>query len=111
MLLGKKFAKTFIYAHKYERLKVLKQFVPYYNFQVNDSTAYLSFFNNYLASHTNKYGNNLIVESSRIPKNDYTLIDKKYFSKHKIKYSMEPLVRELFFSAHENLGFIDFPNI
>lgn len=109
MLLGKKFAKTFIYAHKYERLKVLKQFVPYYDFQTNNSTAYISFLNNYLASHKNKYGNNLIVDSSRLPKNDYTLIDKKYFSKYKIKYSMEHLVQELFFSAHENLGFIDSP--
>lgn len=107
MLLGKKLAKIFVHAHKYERLKVLKQFIPYYDFQENDIAAIKYGFNNFLTSHQSKYGNNLIVEGNRFPKNDYILVDKKYFANYTIKYDMENLVHELFWSAHSNLGFID----
>ena len=107
MLLGKQLAKNFIHAHKYESLKVLKQFVPYYDFPESDAAAIKYGFNNLLSSHQRKYGNNLIVESNRFPKNEYTLIDKKYFSDRKIKYNMENLVDYLFLSVHSNLGFID----
>ncbi len=107
MLLGKKFAKIFVHAHKYERLKVLKQFVPYYDFPGSDIASIKYRFNNCLSSHQSKYGNNLIVEGNRLQKNDYRLIDRKYFSDCKIKYDTEQLVYELFGSEHYNLGFID----
>lgn len=107
MLLGKKFAKKFVYAHKYEKLKVLKQFIPYYNFPENDEAATKYGFNNFLLAHQSKYGNNLIVEGDRLPKNDFIVVDKKYFSNYKIRYNMKKLVFELFRSAHWNLGFID----
>lgn len=107
MLLGQSFAKTFVHAHKYEKLRVLKQFVPYYNFPKNDATIVKYGFNNFLSSHQSKYGNNLIVEGNRFPKNDYILIDKRYFSDYKVKYNIENLVFELFRSAYYNLGFID----
>lgn len=107
MLLGKNFAKIFVHAHKYESLRALKQFVPYFDFSENDVAAVKYGFNNFLSSHQSKYGNNLIVESNRFPKNDYILIDKRYFSNYKVKYNTENLVFELFRSAHYNLGFID----
>lgn len=107
MLLGKRFSEIFIYAHKYERLKVLKQFVPYYGFPENDEAAMKYGFNNFLPSHQRKYGNNLIVEGNRFPKNDYFPIDRRYFSNYKEKYNTEQLVFELFRSVYYNLGFID----
>lgn len=107
MLLGEKFAKIFIYAHKYEKLSVLKQFIPYFDFPENDAVAVKYGFNRFLSSHQSKYGNNLIVEGNRFPKNDYILIDKRYISSYKVKYNTEQLVFELFRSTHYNLGFID----
>lgn len=107
MLLGKRFSEIFIYAHKYEKLKVLKQFIPYYSFPKNDGAAMKYGFNDFLPSHQIKYGNNLIVEGDRFPKNDYFLIDRRYFSDYKVKYNMEQLMFELFRSVYYNLGFID----
>ena len=107
MLLGKRFSEIFIYAHKYEKLKVLKQFIPYYSFPKNDEAAMKYGFNDFLASHQIKYGNNLIVEGDRFPKNDYFLIDRRCFSDCKVKYNMEQLMFELFRSVYYNLGFID----
>lgn len=107
MLLGKNFAKVFVHAHKYESLRVVKQFIPYFDFPENDVAAVKYGFNNFLSSHQSKYGNNLIVEGNRFPKSDYILIDKKYFSNYKVKYNTEQLVFELFRSVHYNLGFID----
>lgn len=65
-------------------------------------------FSNYLQKHQNKYGNNLIVLSNRMPKNDYYLIDRKLFDDYKIKYNNENIIVELFDSGFFNLGYIDF---
>lgn len=108
MLLGKRFAQIFVQAHKYERLSVLKQFVPYYYFNFPDDGATIECdLNNFLSRHQSKYGNNLIVEGNRFPKNDYVLIDRKFFSDRKRKYNIENLVDCLFSSVHFNLGFIE----
>ena len=84
MLLGEGFDRIFVHAHKYERLQVLKQFTPYYDFPESDTGAIKFGFNNFLSSHQIKYGNNLIVEGNRLPKNDYIIIDKKHFSDYNI---------------------------
>ena len=73
----------------------------------NDEAAMKYGFNNFLPSHQRKYGNNLIVEGNRFPKNDYFPIDRRYFSNYKEKYNTEQLVFELFRSVYYNLGFID----
>lgn len=103
MIFGKKFSKIFVHAHKYEKLTVLKQFIPFYN--VNSKDGY--FFSQFLFKHQRKYGNNLIIGSNRIPHNDYFLIDKKLFSDYKIKYNTENLIAVLFESGYNNLGYID----
>lgn len=107
MLLGKEFAKIFIQAHKYERLKVIKQFTPCYDIPESGTSTIGYGLNNLLSSHQRKYGNNLIVEGNRVPKNDYIEIDKRFLSDRKIKYNMENLLDCLFYSAHLDLGFID----
>lgn len=107
MIFGRNFAKIFIYAYKYERLTVLKQFIPYYKKGSENTQEEEKEFEQYLINHINKYGNNLIVNSNRFPKNDFIMIDKNFFSKYKIKYNIENLVSMLFYSEHNNLGYID----
>lgn len=107
MIFGKNLVKKFIYAQKYERLTVIKQFVPFYNFEGADNQL-IATFNNYLTEHRKKYGNNLIIESSRLPKSDYFIIDKRWFNERKLKYNADSIIEGLFGSAYYNLGFIDF---
>lgn len=106
MIFGVNFNKIFVHAHKYEKLTVLKQFTPMYSFYaLEDDDRY----RNYLLNHRENYGDNLIVNSNRTPKNDYMLIDKSYFDTYKIRYNNDNLISELFFSYHFNLGYIDLP--
>lgn len=107
MILGESFSKIFIYAYKYERLTVLKQFIPYYKKGEKNTMQEEMQFEQYLLNHRNKYGDNIIVNNNRFPKNDFIIIDKSFFSKYKIKYNTENLVSELFYSEHNNLGYID----
>ena len=37
MIFGEKFYKTFVHANQYEKLTVVKQFVPIYDMSVSDS--------------------------------------------------------------------------
>ena len=55
------------------------------------------------------YGNNLIIENNRYPRNDYLLIDRRYFDNLEIKYGQDSLYDELFRSEFTNLGYIDSP--
>lgn len=93
--------QKYVYAQKYERLIVIKQFVPYYEIKAGDELG------SYLSEHRNKYGNNLIIESSRLPKNNYAIIDKRRLNTCGLEYDTDNLIQSLFFSVHFNLGFID----
>lgn len=107
-IFGDGITKTFIHAQKYEKLTVLKQFTPFYQRLPNSDEE---MFDGFLASHNQKYGGNLIIESSRLPKNDYFLIDKSWFDERKVKLSDEKLLEGLFYFEHINLGYIDLPSI
>lgn len=109
MIFGEKFADIFVYAHKYEQLTVLKQFVPYYRLGPDATEKDKREYGSYLTSHQNKYGNNLIIESNRIPKNDYTLIERRLFTEMGFEYTNENLIFILFLSWHFDLGYIDPP--
>ncbi len=109
MIFGDKFSKIFVHAHKYEKLTVLKQFVPFYRLGSMDIEEDKLYYTQYLLNHRRKYGNNLIVEGNRIPKAEYMLLDKKLFSDYNIKYNTENLLTELFVSEFFNLGYIDSP--
>lgn len=105
MIFGQDFYKYFICAHKYEKLTVLNQFVPYYDVDsIEEGTEFLK---GYLSKHKSKYGNNLIIEDNRIPKNDFTLIDKRYFDSMEISFDNHHLIEELFGTRFFNLGYID----
>lgn len=104
-IVGEKFDKNFISAHKYEKLTVLKQFIPIFN--LKDDDEYKQVYDKYMENHNIKYGNRLIIEGNRIPKNDYICIDKRYFSDLGIKFDNENLLYLLFKTEHVLLGFID----
>lgn len=104
MIFDESHFKSFIYALKYEKLTVLKQFIPYYNLK-NVNGALI--FNDHLNKHKEKYGNNLIVNSGRYPYVGLKTIDKKYFDEIKVKYNYDNLLNYLFPVAFATLGYID----
>lgn len=107
LIFGDDYSEIFIYAQKYEKLTVLKQFVPFYKLGTEDSESDKNRYREYLENHKRKYGNNLIMTSNRIPKSDYVIIDRKYFDELNMAYNTGNLYRELFYSAFMNLGYID----
>ncbi len=109
MLIDDNLAEIFICAHKYERLKVIKQFVPYYKIGDGDREEDKNVFSGYWEAHCDRYGNNLIIESNRVPKNDYLIIDRRSLEEKKIKYNTTNIVEQLFLSGFFNLGYIDDP--
>lgn len=54
MIFGDKFYKIFVHAHKYNKLTVVKQFIPYYKLSPNDTKEDIMVFSNYLQKHQNK---------------------------------------------------------
>lgn len=107
LIFGDDYSEIFVYAQKYEKLTVLKQFVPFYKLGTEDSESDKNRYREYLENHKRKYGNNLIMTSNRIPKSDYEIIDRKYFDELNMAYNTENLYHELFYSAFMNLGYID----
>lgn len=107
LIFGDGYSEIFVYAQKYEKLTVLKQFVPFYKLGTEDSESDKNRYREYLENYKRKYGNNLIMTSNRIPKSDYEIIDRKYFDELNIAYNTGNLYRELFYSAFMNLGYID----
>ena len=100
IIFGDELIKKYVYARKYEKLTVLKQFKAEY---VNRGDI----FDQYNLEHSQKYGANHIVNCSRIPWNDYMTIDKRYFNKIGIPYDSKHLYSQLFEYQFFNLGFID----
>lgn len=95
--------KNYIYARKFEKLAVIKQFTPYY------STHAFSEFKTYLKEHIAKYGNNLILNGSRTPYNDFSIIDRRYIESFGLKFIASNIIDELFYTAYLCLGYIDEP--
>ena len=100
--------KIFLYAQKYEDLHVMRQFVPYYNtkgFLTNPKD--IERYQNYNKRHIARYGNNLMIISNRIPKNDYQIYDKRWFQENGIPFNTNTIIQELFNTRFLNLGYID----
>lgn len=108
MIFQEALPKEFVYTYKYEKLTVLKQFIPVYDMLARSNPGKQTL-EGYLNKHEQKYGNNLIIESSRYPKNDYLLIDRCYFDEMKVKCNATELYEKLFHSKFFNLGYIDSP--
>ncbi len=104
---GDDFHKIFIHAQRYEALKVIKQFVPVYRIERHFKNIVSDPFQGALENHRAKYGNNLIIQSNRVPYYGYTLVDKQWFDKCKLHYNLDTLIDELLDSSYIHLGYID----
>lgn len=107
LIFGEYIAKIFISAYRYDKLMVVKQFVPYYRLAESESEKARKTFGSYLPKHQTKYGNNIIISSNRVPKNDFMLLDKRAFDEYGLDFSSQALISELFQSVFINLGYID----
>ena len=107
LIFGEYIAKIFISAYRYDKLTVVKQFVPYYRLAESESEKARKTFGSYLPKHQTKYGNNIIISSNRVPKNDFMLLDKRAFDEYGLDFSSQALISELFQSVFINLGYID----
>lgn len=76
----------------------------YYKIGDGDREEDKNVFNGYWEAHCDRYGN-LIIESSRVPKNDYLIIDRRSLEEKKIKYNTTNIVGQLFLSGFFNLGY------
>lgn len=99
------FCSNFIEARAYEKLTVLKMFKP--KILSNTDDEFYEKFEQFDVQHNNKYGSNIIINSNRIPMNDFYVIDKKALQERKIKYNDENLFNELFGTAYYLLGYVD----
>lgn len=107
MLIGENFSKIYVYAHKYERLTVLKQFNPLFSMEMLHDPKTEEKGRILYSRHCEKYGNTLLVAGNRLPANDYILIDRRWFNEIKEKYTQDSLIQELFYSEYTDLGYID----
>ena len=104
-MLGNHLDRIFISAEKYQKLTVIKQFVPYFKF---DSPKKDEFgYSTYLQEHQKKYGGNIVVVNNRIPQYEYALLDKRTFDELGEKYNYNNLIDCLFGCAYINMGYID----
>lgn len=101
-LLGNLLPNYFISAFKYEKLTVLKQFIPCFNDNIPVFCDTLNY-------HREKFGDNLIITGNRVPSSGFEIIDRCYFDQFNIEYNSKNLINELFFLRHQFLGFVDFP--
>ena len=108
-IFGKSFADLFVYAYKYQKLTVLKQFRPYYYLGEQNDPEIVQKIRAVEKLQKEKYGDNLIVEGNRIPPNKYTLIDRHYLNKFKVPYNSQELIMALFTNAYQDLGFVENP--
>ena len=100
LLFGANIKKEFIYAQKYEKLAVIKQFVPYFKTLRNDGEDPYDV-------HQGKYGKNIVVTGTRIPKNDFRLIDRQCLEQMGVKYTGEAIISELFYTNLSVLGLLE----
>jgi len=103
-LIGDDIERKFIYAEKYQKLQVFRQFVPYYDvMHFGDSELFLNYHNNHVA----KYGGNRIVAGVRYPFKGYQKYDRQVLDSMEGIFNKEKLTKELMTTSFLNLGYID----
>ena len=98
------FLKLFVYAHKYQKLMVFRQFIPYFQLKGNSKT--LQDLVDYFNQHDQKYGSNRIIIGNRVPRNDFQIIDKRSIQRKRNEYNNEMIFDELFSTEYFHLGFV-----
>lgn len=100
-----KYCSNFIEARCYEKLNTIKLFEPKIISNPNDE--FYNKLEQYHNQHKNKYGSNIVVNSNRVPMNDFYIIDKKFLQENKIKYNDANLFKQLFATSYFLLGYVD----
>lgn len=104
-MLGNHLDQIFISAEKYQKLTVIKQFVPYFKFDSPEKDEFG--YSTYLQEHQKKYGGNIVVVNNRIPQYEYALLDKRTFDELGEEYNYNNLIDCLFYCAYIDMGYID----
>lgn len=105
LIFEKDLQDNFIYAQRYVKLTVLKQFTPIFGVYKDNKHDYYQLMSDV---HKEKYGNNSIIIGNRIPWNGYEIIDRRRLNKQGKEYSVDTLLQELFDNKYDVLGFIDY---
>ena len=109
-IFGEDFSKCFIQADRYEKLIVIKQFQP--KIMVKNGDVYESIVNEYFNNHLIKYGNNIIVNSNRVPFTGFLTLDKNIFELNGIEFTTKNIYEQLFYTSYLTMGYIDrFPSL
>lgn len=119
-LLGGLILNDFLYAKKYEAIKVIKQFQPAYYFDEKFLSSYPVFqdVNERIIEGANSrrriMGVDMVVTDDRIPKTGLKTIDRRMMESRREEYTTETIMNELFRSgfldsiAPNHLSFFDF---
>lgn len=111
-IFGTIFPDLFIYAKKYEKMEIVKQFQPIFVYEENmvSDLPILGCYNQKHQANLKErqavLGIDRIITSDRIPKSGLRTIDRKNMSECGIKdYSPDSIILELFFSRFVEMGF------
>lgn len=102
----------FIYAKKYERLVVKKQFYPYYKIidEVIDKNPQFKEnnikFENLHKDHFKNTGVDQIITNDRIPKTGFLIVDKIVLDEDHLDFNSKNIVEELFFSKYLFMNYL-----
>lgn len=103
----------FIYAKKYERLTVNKQFSPYYQLpnKVIRENSELASINEKYAKLTEQHilnsGVDYIITDDRIPKTGFLTVDKQVLDMDGLSFTSQHIVEELFHSRFLHIRYLD----
>ncbi|WP_315523233.1 ATP-binding protein [Pseudoramibacter alactolyticus] len=103
------FSQKFIYAKKYQKLTVIKQFHPFLHIEKSwrQNSKFQSIEKKIqkIKEKSEKIiGKDVIVANDRIPKYGLYTIDRQAFQKWKIDYTSENIINELFQCDYMNIG-------
>lgn len=104
-ILKKDLSKNMVEARSYEKLTTLRVFET--KFTVKNTDPYYEDIEKYYYSHKQKYGACKIVNSNRVPLNDFAVLDKGLFESNHIEFNDDNIVNKLFPSDYYSLGYID----
>ena len=104
--------KDFVYAKKYESIKVIKQFNPLFHYETDwehfdELEEIEEQFQKIIESHQAVCGVDTVITDNRVPKIGLYTIDKESIEKAGYKYNSESIINCLFYCSFVWLGYLD----
>lgn len=102
----------FVYAKKYEKLTVRKQFFPSYYYteefmEVNEKARTKNErIKEVIEKHIEKTGKDQVITDDRIPKTGLFTVDRKKMERDNLEYNVDNIVFELFHSRFLYIGYV-----